>query len=119
MTPCAAWRCFLTTPDSGARLLALLASARRHGLITRLITRLITPWNIGELTIPFVFLHYAEVMPGSPPTLGMQPHRGDRNPDAGAQRRGSRASQPPHARHLSGRQRRQTTCRMLISRFRQ
>jgi hypothetical protein len=42
MTPCAAWRCFLTTPDSGARLLALLASGRRHGPITRLIT----PWNI-------------------------------------------------------------------------
>jgi hypothetical protein len=115
MTRAPAWRCFLTTPDSGARLLALLASGHRHGPITRLIT----PWNIGELTIPFVFLHYADVMPGSPPILGMQPHPRDRNPDAGAQRRGSRASQPPHATHLSGRQRRQTTCRMLLSRFRQ
>jgi hypothetical protein len=62
MTRAPAWRCFLTTPDSGARLLALLASGHRHGPITRLIT----PWNIGELTIPFVFLHYAEVMPSLP-----------------------------------------------------
>jgi hypothetical protein len=47
MTRAPAWRCFLTTPDSGARLLALLASGHRHGPITRLIT----PWNIGELGV--------------------------------------------------------------------
>jgi hypothetical protein len=30
MTRAPAWRCFLTTPDSGARLLALLASGHRQ-----------------------------------------------------------------------------------------
>jgi hypothetical protein len=47
-------------PRAGVRSLALLARGRRHGPITRLIT----PWNIGELTTPFVFLDYAEVAPG-------------------------------------------------------
>jgi redox-sensitive bicupin YhaK (pirin superfamily) len=41
------------------RRVALLASGRRHGSITRLIT----PWSIGELTAPFVFLDYAKVAP--------------------------------------------------------
>jgi len=50
----------------------LLASGRRHGSITRLIT----PWNIGELTTPFVFLDYAEVTPESQPLYGIQPHSG-------------------------------------------
>ena len=60
----------VTGPAAGARPLALLASGRRHGPITRLIT----PWNIGELTTPFVFLDYAEVAAESPPLLGIQPH---------------------------------------------
>jgi redox-sensitive bicupin YhaK (pirin superfamily) len=59
-----------TGPRAGARPLALLASGRRHGPITRLIT----PWAIGELTTPFVFLDYAEVAAESPPLLGIQPH---------------------------------------------
>jgi len=27
---------------------------------------LVTPWDIGELTKPFIFLDYAEVAPGAP-----------------------------------------------------
>ena len=57
-------------PRATVRRLALLASGRRHGPITRLIT----PWNIGELTTPFVFLDYAEVAAESPPLLSIQPH---------------------------------------------
>jgi len=57
---------------AAARRLVLLASGRRHGPITRLIT----PWNIGELTTPFVFLDYAEVTPESQPLFGIQPHSG-------------------------------------------
>jgi len=45
------------------RRIALLASGRRHGPITRLIT----PSDIGELTKPFIFLDYAEVAPGPRP----------------------------------------------------
>jgi len=37
------------------RRIALLASGRRRGPITRLIT----PWDVGELSKPFVFLDYA------------------------------------------------------------
>jgi len=59
-------------PRAAARPMALLASGRRHGPITRLIT----PWNIGELTTPFVFLDYAEVTPESQPLFGIQPHSG-------------------------------------------
>ncbi|MGA7823359.1 MAG: pirin family protein [Steroidobacteraceae bacterium] len=56
---------------AGARRVALLASGRRHGDITRLIT----PWTIGELTAPFVFLDYAQVAPESH-LHGIQPHPG-------------------------------------------
>lgn len=60
----------VTGPGPGARPLALLASGRRHGPITRLIT----PWNIGELTTPFVFLDYAEVDAESASLFGIKPH---------------------------------------------
>src|SRR6267154_3835418 len=64
------------SPHAGAkadaRRIALLASGRRHGPITRLIT----PWDIGELTKPFIFLDYAEVAPGPPPLLGICRHSG-------------------------------------------
>jgi redox-sensitive bicupin YhaK (pirin superfamily) len=56
---------------AGARRVALLASGRRH----RDITRLITPWNIGGLTAPFVFLDYAQVAPESH-LHGIQPYPG-------------------------------------------
>jgi redox-sensitive bicupin YhaK (pirin superfamily) len=56
---------------TGARRVALLASGRRHGDVTRLIT----PWSIGELTAPFVFLDYAQVGPQSH-LHGIQPHPG-------------------------------------------
>jgi redox-sensitive bicupin YhaK (pirin superfamily) len=59
-------------PRAAARHMVLLASGRRHGPITRFIT----PWNIGELTTPFVFLDYAEVKPESQPLFGIQPHAG-------------------------------------------
>lgn len=45
------------------RRIAVLANGRRHGAITRLIT----PWTIGELTQPFVLLNYAEVTQRSRP----------------------------------------------------
>lgn len=48
-------------PNVGARRLALRASGVRHGPITRLIT----PWGIGELTTPFVSLDYAEAASAS------------------------------------------------------
>ena len=59
----------VASPRSRCRPLALLASGRRHGPITRFIT----PWSIGELTTPFVFLGYAEVAPDAQPVFGVQP----------------------------------------------
>ena len=52
---------------AGSRRVALLANGRRHGPITRLIT----PWDIGELTRPFVLLNYAEVARRSRPLFGI------------------------------------------------
>ena len=54
---------------SGSRRIALLRSGRRHGPLTRLIT----PWDIGELTRPFVFLGYSEHAPGEQTVVGAQP----------------------------------------------
>ena len=48
-----------------ARRVVLLRSGRRYGPITRLIT----PWDIGELTQPFLFLGYSESPPGWQPLL--------------------------------------------------
>lgn len=53
----------------GSRRIALLRSGRRYGGITRLIT----PWDIGELTQPFVFLCYSELAPGAKIVVGVQP----------------------------------------------
>jgi redox-sensitive bicupin YhaK (pirin superfamily) len=41
----------------GLRPIALLAKGHRNGPVTRLIT----PWSIGELTRPFILVNYAEV----------------------------------------------------------
>jgi redox-sensitive bicupin YhaK (pirin superfamily) len=60
----------VASPSARRRRLALLASGRRRGPITRLIT----PWSIGELTTPFVFLAYAEAAPHAQPVFGVQPH---------------------------------------------
>jgi hypothetical protein len=54
---------------TGSRRIALLRSGRRHGPLTRLIT----PWDIGELTQPFVFLGYSEHTPGEQTLVGAQP----------------------------------------------
>jgi redox-sensitive bicupin YhaK (pirin superfamily) len=54
---------------TGSRRIALLRSGRRHGPLTRLIT----PWDIGELTQPFVFLGYAEHAPREQIVVGAQP----------------------------------------------
>lgn len=59
-------------PKFGARRLALRASGVRHGPITRLIT----PWSIGELTTPFVSLDYAEATPASRPLFDIKPSAG-------------------------------------------
>jgi len=53
----------------GQRRIALVANGRRHGPITRLIT----PWDIGELTRPFVLLNYAEVERRSRALFGSHP----------------------------------------------
>jgi redox-sensitive bicupin YhaK (pirin superfamily) len=58
-----------TAVPVGSRRIALLRSGRRHGGITRLIT----PWDIGELTQPFVFLCYSELAPGVKTVVGAQP----------------------------------------------
>jgi redox-sensitive bicupin YhaK (pirin superfamily) len=52
-----------------SRRRVLLRNGRRHGPITRLIT----PWDIGELTQPFVFLCYSELRPGERTVVGTQP----------------------------------------------
>lgn len=54
------------------RQVALLRSGRRHGPITRLMT----PWDIGELTQPFVFLGYSELAAGPQALLGALPPSG-------------------------------------------
>lgn len=54
---------------TGSRRIALLRSGRRHGPIRRLIT----PWDIGELTLPFVFLGYTEHEAGARVVVGAQP----------------------------------------------
>jgi len=58
-----------TSVAGQSRRIALLRSGRRHGPITRLIT----PWDIGELTQPFVFLCYSELGPGARTVVGTQP----------------------------------------------
>jgi redox-sensitive bicupin YhaK (pirin superfamily) len=52
-----------------ARRIALLRNGRRHGPITRLIT----PWDIGELTQPFLFLGCCEFARGWQPLLAVHP----------------------------------------------
>jgi redox-sensitive bicupin YhaK (pirin superfamily) len=52
-----------------SRRIALLRSGRRYGPLTRLIT----PWDIGELTEPFVFLGYSEHALGEQTLVGAQP----------------------------------------------
>ena len=59
-----------TAVTAGPRRITLLRSGRRHGAITHLIT----PWDAGELTQPFVFLDYAEVSAG-PEALFFGMHR--------------------------------------------
>lgn len=57
---------------AGPRRLALLATGRRQGPITRLIS----PWDISELTRPFVLLNYAEAARRSWPLFGAHPPAG-------------------------------------------
>jgi redox-sensitive bicupin YhaK (pirin superfamily) len=52
-----------------SRRITLLRSGRRY----RGITRLITPWDIGELTQPFVFLCRSKLAPGAKTVVGVQP----------------------------------------------
>src|ERR1700751_1933628 len=51
------------------RRIVLLRSGRRHGPVTRLIT----PWDLGELTEPFLFLAHCEFAPGWQPLLAVHP----------------------------------------------
>jgi redox-sensitive bicupin YhaK (pirin superfamily) len=52
--------------------IALLANGRRQGPLTRFIT----PWDIGELTRPFLMLYYAEVTQRSRPLFTVYPPSG-------------------------------------------
>jgi redox-sensitive bicupin YhaK (pirin superfamily) len=54
------------------RPIALVRSGRRYGPVTRLIT----PWDLGELTQPFLFLGYCEFAPGWQPLLAVHPQPG-------------------------------------------
>jgi redox-sensitive bicupin YhaK (pirin superfamily) len=54
------------------RRIVLLRSGRRHGPVTRLIT----PWDLGELTEPFLFLAHCEFAPGWQPLLAVHPQPG-------------------------------------------
>jgi redox-sensitive bicupin YhaK (pirin superfamily) len=58
-----------TGVSARTRRIVLLRSGRRHGPITRLIT----PWDIGELTQPFLFLAYSEFASGWQPLLAVHP----------------------------------------------
>ena len=60
------------TAIGAPRRVALLANGRRRGPITRLID----PWDIGELTRPFVLLNYAEAARRSRPLFGIHPPSG-------------------------------------------
>ena len=60
----------LVTAQAGR--IALLANGHRQGLVTRLIT----PWDIGELTRPFLLLNYAEVKQRSRPLFSAYPPSG-------------------------------------------
>src|ERR1700746_1876982 len=57
---------------AGPHSMAMLINGRRHGAITRLIT----PWDLGELTSPFALLNYAEAERRSRPLFGMHPPSG-------------------------------------------
>jgi redox-sensitive bicupin YhaK (pirin superfamily) len=57
---------------AGPGRMALLVNGRRHGPITRLIT----PWDIGQLTRPFVLLNYAEAPRRARPLFGIHPPSG-------------------------------------------
>jgi redox-sensitive bicupin YhaK (pirin superfamily) len=57
---------------AGTRRIALLTNGRRHGPVTRLIT----PWGVGELTRPFVLLSYAEPARRSRSLFGVHPPSG-------------------------------------------
>jgi redox-sensitive bicupin YhaK (pirin superfamily) len=57
---------------AGTRRIALLTNGRRHGRVTRLIT----PWGVGELTRPFVLLSYAETARRSRSLFGVHPPSG-------------------------------------------
>jgi redox-sensitive bicupin YhaK (pirin superfamily) len=57
---------------AGRGSMAVLVNGRRHGAITRLIT----PWDVGELTSPFVLLNYAEAERRSRPLFGIHPPSG-------------------------------------------
>jgi redox-sensitive bicupin YhaK (pirin superfamily) len=61
-----------SVPTTAVRRTALLTNGRRHGPITRLIT----PWGIGELTRPFVLLNYAEAAQRSRSLFGIHPPSG-------------------------------------------
>jgi redox-sensitive bicupin YhaK (pirin superfamily) len=52
--------------------IAFLTNGRRQGPITRFIT----PWDIGELTRPFLLLNYAEVTQRSRPLFSIYPPSG-------------------------------------------
>src|SRR5258708_14936492 len=55
-----------------SRQIALRTRGHSHGLITRLVS----PGDIGELIKPFVFLDYFHADPATAPKFGFHPHSG-------------------------------------------
>lgn len=59
-------------PARANRPIALRTRGRSHGVVTRLVS----PGNIGEVIKPFVFLDYFEGDPADAPRFGFHPHSG-------------------------------------------
>src|SRR5258708_12030759 len=58
--------------EATSRKIALRTRGLSHGLVTRLVS----PGDIGELIKPFVFLDYFDADPATAPKFGFHPHSG-------------------------------------------
>jgi redox-sensitive bicupin YhaK (pirin superfamily) len=58
--------------EQTSRQIALRTRGHSHGLVTRLVS----PGDIGELIKPFVFLDYFDADPATAPKFGFHPHSG-------------------------------------------
>jgi redox-sensitive bicupin YhaK (pirin superfamily) len=58
--------------DESSRAVVLRTRGRSHGIITRLVS----PGDVGELIKPFVYLDYLDTDPADFPQFGFHPHSG-------------------------------------------